>query len=256
MKESENIFDKLKELAGKVNGKFNILENEIDINIQMEYFKYSQKVKEELDEENIISKAENLFLEDTSLADKQHLLSQLASIGEVKAYRILEKYNKNPDLTLKNWSILAFQESKMLLEGSLLNENQVFISTGLGGKASNLRYFIVLFNKSDQEFNATQQKLITSEFEFAFSKNNSSIEEVTFVKNFSTLTVLIPLSIAIQDLLQTAIDECNTLGDFIKEDFIVTNVKKLSNEEIDHFIKNKFIEGFERPEDINDIELL
>ncbi len=40
--------------------------------------------------------------------------------------------------------MLAFQENKMLLESSLLDENQILISTGLGGKGMKLRYFTVM----------------------------------------------------------------------------------------------------------------
>jgi len=41
----DNLFDKLKEMTGKFPEKFSILEQQIDIKVQMEYFKYSKKAK-------------------------------------------------------------------------------------------------------------------------------------------------------------------------------------------------------------------
>ncbi|NOZ45877.1 MAG: hypothetical protein GXO79_03755, partial [Chlorobi bacterium] len=156
--EGENIFDKLRELASQLDGNFNILENVIDVNVQMEYFKYSRNVKKDIDAKSILSKINNLFNENISISDKKHLLSQLASLDDVKAFRAIEKYMKNSDELLHDWALMAYQESKMLLESSLLDESQVFISTGLGGKGTKLRYFIVLFSKSGKQFNKVQQK--------------------------------------------------------------------------------------------------
>ena len=49
----------------------------------------------------------------------------------------------------------------------LLDEHQVFISTGLGGKGKKLRYYVVFLNKkTDEMLNATQQKLLKDELIF------------------------------------------------------------------------------------------
>ena len=58
----------------------------------------------------------------------------MAAIDDVGAYRSIEKYSKNADDELKHWSLLALQESRMLLQSKLLDQSQIFISTGLGGE--------------------------------------------------------------------------------------------------------------------------
>jgi hypothetical protein len=251
MSENENIFDKLRELAGGIKGNFNILEDQVDVHIQMEYFTYSRKVKKKLDRELVLTNADQLFQDQKSLADKKHLLSQLASIDDVSAFRTIEKYANNPDNLLKSWAKLALQESKMQLESTLLDENQIIISTGLGGKGTNLRYFIVLFSENNKSFTDLHQKIIKNEFESELSKNNSIIEEIEYGTNYASLLALMPITTIIHNILKNAVNECNIYGNFVKENFIITNVKKLTEAEINEFIEKNKISGLE---DLNETE--
>jgi len=254
MNDAENIFDKLRELSGKIKGNFNILEDQVDINVQMEYFKYAKEVKKDLDAEAIIEKKDDLFNEVKAISEKKHLISQLASIDNVSAFRTIEKYLKNPDTILKDWALMAFQESKMLLESSLLDENQIFISTGLGGKGTKLRYFVVLFSNSDESFNDFQQRIIKNEFEFVLTKSDAEIEEISFKDNFASIMVLVPINSILQTIFENAIEISNEYGNFIKKDFIITNVKKLSKAEIVEFIEKNKISGISDQSTIDTID--
>jgi hypothetical protein len=40
-------------------------------------------------------------------------------------------------------------------------------------------------------------------------------------------------------MLKESIRECNVYGNFLRSNFIITNVKELSEEEIDHYLKNQ-----------------
>jgi hypothetical protein len=51
------------------------------------------------------------------------------------------------------------------------------------------------------------------------------------------MLVLIPLQITIKDFFKEGIDECNQYGNFLKSNFLVTNVKQLTAEEIDEFLR-------------------
>ncbi len=51
--------------------------------------------------------------------------------------------------------------------------------------------------------------------------------------------LLIPMHISLKEVFKEAIDECNKYGDFLNDDFIVTNVKTLSFEEIKDFLENQ-----------------
>ena len=236
--EREEVFRKILDLYGKMPENFNILQNQIDLSVQVEYFEYSRRVKKKLNPEEIITNKERLFLPGITKREKKFLLAKLASVEDVSAFRTIEKYTQSVDNEeLKDWAALAYLESKMFLESTFLNESQVFISTGLGGKGSKLRYFVVITSKSGSYFSDIQKKIIKSEFEFSLGKNNSELEEISFSDSFATLLVLIPLNIPINDVFETAVKECNEFGNFLTDDFIVTNVKAMTNQEIVKFLE-------------------
>jgi hypothetical protein len=237
--ENENIYDKIRELLGNSPATFNILEERIDIDLQMQYFEVSKGVKEGLDEKNIMRKKEDIF--DLTIPEKIRMarFAELASLENVDAYRTIERYVRSNLNVLKEWAVLALQESRMLLESRLLDENQVFISTGLGGKGTKLRYFVVLLLKPGKDFSDLNRKIINTEVGIVLQKYQGEIEKIEFKGNFATLMVIIPLEVPIKQVFKESIKECNLYGNFLKPNFIVTNVKELSKYEIDEFLKNQ-----------------
>ena len=234
--EGENIYEKIKEIFGESPGTLSILEEKVDIDLQMEYFEYSKAVKKDLDEKSVLEQMNEIYNAEWTGEQKRRLFASLASTENVEAYRFIEKYLKEGHPENRNWAILALQESRMLLESKLLDENQVFISTGLGGKGSKLRYFVVLIRKEADGFPDLQRKIIRNEFEITLKKYNAEIENVDFVENYATMLVIIPLRVALKEMFREAIRECNQFGDFLKSNFIVTNVRELGLEEIEEFL--------------------
>lgn len=232
----ENLYDKLQEFLGKLQGNYNVLEEQINIDVQMEYFESSKEIRNSVDAVDTLNTSDNLFNESVSIEDKKTLLVRLASIGKVEAFRTLERYNINPDPELKDWSTLAMQESRMHLESTFLDENQVFISTGLGGKGKKLRYFIVFLAKDEIVLDDFQKKIVENEVAYIFRKSNSEIEEIKSSGSFIIMKALIPIPVAIQEVLEEAIAECNQYGNFLQTNFIITNVKELSFEEIGNIL--------------------
>lgn len=234
--DDDNIYDKINDYLGKIPDNFNILEEQIEIELQMKYFEFSKEIKDNLDVEKILNSMDRLFSDDVPVEEKKTILVQLASIDKVEAYRSIERYLKKPEKELKDWAVLALQESRMLLETMFLDESQIFISTGMGGKGSKLRYFIVLISNSKTNFTDTQKKLIKSELEFFLKKQNAEIEEISFTGKLSTILALIPINVSIKGVFREAINECNQYGNFLKEDFVITNVKSLSINEINDIL--------------------
>ena len=231
--EGDNIYDKILELFGRIPENYSILEEQIDIKTQMAYFERSKKVKmNRPDKSETLSKKELLFDDNIALSEKMDILTELANHDDVEAFRVIEKYLKNCPLEIKDWTTLALQESRMTLESSLLDENQVIISTGLGGKGKKLRYFTVLSSRSEKPFSDLQKKLIEKELNFSIKKQDGEIEKIEFHENYSTFLAIVPLNVSIKDLVNRAIEECNQIGDFINQKFILTNVKVLSIDEI------------------------
>ncbi len=241
MKPEENIYDTLMKMFGKIPKNVNILEEQIGIDTQMSYFEISQKYKKnEPKDEDIEALKAKLNDHSTSKKEKKEILAELANSDSIDAYRVIENFNKEADGSMKDWSVLALQESRTLIESYLLNEDQIIISTGLGGKDNKLRYFLAFSTKNNQNFTELQQRLLTKELEFAFKNNDGEIEKLEFSTRFCTLTALLPISISTQKIIDDVIDECNQIGNFLEKRFIVTNVNVLSLEEISgHWDTNK-----------------
>ncbi len=250
MEEHENIYDKIRELFGAVPGQFSVLEEQIDIDLQMKYFEFSREMKIDLEPDRVMNESENLFKEEIGHDDKKELLAKLASVERVEAFRTIERFLHNPPEGLKEWGILAFQESKMLLESKLLDENQVFISTGLGGKGDKLRYFVVLIANMDEAFSDSQKMIIRNEFELILRKYDAEVEHFEFSGTLATIKAVVPMNVTIKSVFEEAIEECNEYGNFLIPNFIITNVKELSFDEIRDFLNKQRRDREEAEEDI------
>ena len=121
-----------------------------------------------------------------------------------------------------------------------------------------LRYFVALVGNNVNEFAPYQQHVIQSEFETALKNNRSDIESIEFQGKYAAMTVLIPLDVPCHQTLLDAVEECNLYGNFLKTDFLITNVKTLTFEEIDDFVAGKLEEMSSNNEidfdDIDDLE--
>lgn len=239
MKDSENLYDKIRELIGKEPGNLNIMEDYIDVDLQAEYFEYSKKVAGQFDESWAIDQIDMLFDPDYPNDAKKQLLARLATTSDVKAYRAIESYASEPDQGMREWGQLALQESRMHLESHLLEENQVFISTGLGGRDNKLRYFVILISRGRKMLNDFQIEIVGKEFPYALKKYDGEVEEFETSGYLAAFMLLLPIQHAVKDVFSEGITECNQYGDFLRENCIVTNVKKLSFREVEDFIEKR-----------------
>lgn len=230
--DDEFIYKKIQDALRGIPENFNILEEQIDIQLQAEYFEFARKFREGKSVKRYLKQKDKLFDAETEAKNKKKILMALASSAEVEDFRTIERYLQNPDKDLKEWAILALQESRMLLQSSLLDEQQVFISTGLGGKGQKLRYFVVFLNKSGVQLSTMQKKILNDELQYALEQNDGELEEMNSMIDFTTAMVVLPITSPLKDLFQGVVDECNQYGDFLQEDMVITNVKRLNAVEI------------------------
>ncbi len=237
--EEESFYRNLQQALDELPENFTILEEQVDVTVQMSYYNLSSRIKKQGIPENYEDYMELVFDPAISLKEKKKMLATLASVDEVFAFRALEKYMKEPDPGLRDWAILALQESRMRLQSSLLDEQQVFISTGLGGKGKKLRYFIVFLNSDGTiPLNKVQQKLLRTEVAFALEKKDGEVESFDFMEGYSACTAILPLKADLGTIFHDIITECNQYGSFLQEDLVITNVRKLRKREI-----RKMLEG-------------
>jgi len=239
MQEHENLYEKIQEILGGTSGNLKILEQQIDMDLQVEYYECSRKLRNELDESWAYEHMQYLIEPGYSQDVKKDILARMASIENVECYRAIESYIDIAEESLKDWALLALNESRMQLESEIMEENQVFISTGLGGRQQKLRYFVVLISRANADLTQTHQMVIQNEFEFILNKFDAEVEELNFSGYLATILLLLPMNYSLKKVFQEAINECNQYGDFLKDDFIVTNVKTLSFKEIKELLKDK-----------------
>lgn len=237
----DDIYNQLKKLLAESGGKFNILEEQIDIDLQVAFFEMINTVKKEntdREKEDLAELENKLNANDTVVSEKKQILVTLSSIkDDPEAYRIIERFVATKNKDINSWATLALQHSRINLESHFLDEQQIFISTGLGGKHEKLRYFIVCKLNENVQFSEAQKKIVETEFEHIFTKYHSVVEKINHFKNYFTILGLIPIDVSLNEVIKAAIDESNTYGDFIHSKFLVTNVKILQQSEIEKQFK-------------------
>jgi hypothetical protein len=239
MEEHENLFEKIQEILGGTPGNLKILEHQIDMDLQVEYYECSRKMNQEFDESWGFDHMQYLEEPGYSLDVKKEILARLATIEDASCFRAIQSCANSANELLKDWAILALNESRMHLESNIMEENQVYISTGLGGREHKLRYFVALISQNHAEINRTQQMVIKNEFDDVLSRYDAELEEIRFSGYLATILLLLPMNYSLKQVFSEAINECNQYGQFLNEDFIVTNVKTLSFQEITRFLERK-----------------
>ena len=252
---AKNFYRNINQVFDGLPENFSILEEQIDIEVQMKYFDFARKIRSSSRKNNCFDNRDELFLEETSFERRLEILVTIAAIDDVKAFRTIEKFVKESSGEIYQWAVLAMQESRMLLQSSLLDEQQVFISTGLGGRGQKLRYYVVFINRQpDGILNRTQQKLLKEELLAELKLNDGEFESIDFTEGFSSAVVMLPLQTDLKSAFRNIIDECNQYGDFLNDDMILTNVKMLSRNEITEMLRSGQVSDFDDAGEWTDFE--
>ena len=221
----------------------NILEEEVDLTVQKEYFKIVHELnstprKYEQLSSQYLEEINNLFDETIDDEIKKRMLVVLASIDDISVYRTIESLSKS-NTPLKKWAIIAHQHSRMLIQSALMDDPGIFISTGLGGQNGMLRYFCIFLYRNLGTLLEFQHQIIYNEMTTALKPCKGVLEQLDFFEDYCTLLLLLPLNADLKSIFEKTIDECNLYGNFLHENMIITNIKKLSAEEIQSILRKK-----------------
>lgn len=235
-KKSEKKIEDISQLLAMAGANLNILEEEVDIAVQKQYFATQESLSKSPEDyqntcKQYVENINDLFDDAVDEEIKKRMLVILATIDDVSIYRAIENFSKL-ETPLKKWSVIALQQSRMLIQSTLLDDPGVFISTGLGGQGLLLRYFCVFVNKHAGELEDFQRSIVKNETEAAILPLKGVIEQIDFTDAYTTMIILLPIDTDLQPLFTTIIDECNQYGNFLHENMIITNVKKLDDTEI------------------------
>ncbi len=230
--DEEKILRYINSLFGENKGKISLIQEPIDVKLQLEYLKYSSKIEHDFIFEDIIIESEKLFNNEENIDTKKDILVKLASFDKPEAFRCIEKYCKNPDSEVESWAKIALNESRSVIESSLLDTAPVVISTGMGGKGTNFRFFVAFSHKKKACFTLSQQDIIEKEVTFQITQNNGELESIEFEKELVGIIINISFDSSLKNIFDSIVGECNLFGNFISKSYLITNLKKLSFDEI------------------------
>lgn len=241
MSDHDDLLAKLRQTLNEQGiDSFHILEDLVPIEEQMAYFRYFDRLRREnspflRDDEVAI-----LFSPDASIERKKRSLTLLASIPDVGAYRSIETYHSNPpEPELSHWSSMALVSSRIVLSSDLSGHQQIYISSGLGGQDKKLRFFALFTTVDRQHLTDLQREMVEREFTFQLQKADILIEKFEIKENYFTILMLFPFNKDVKSSLNEAITECNQYGNFLDDKFLFTNVKVLSEKEIESILEKK-----------------
>jgi hypothetical protein len=222
----------------KVLDSFIPVDEPIDLSTQEEYLSFSETIDlDNVGYEEVLTASDTLFYKDTPVESKKRILIRLAHLGTPESCGILEKYLKSPEVNLKDWALLSLKECRMFLESVLLKQEGGFVSTGLGGKGNKLRYYFVVSSNGSLSFSETRKNTLKRAFETVSHKYRSEIEEINFESTYAIMGMLIPMDIAVGEIIEEGISECNKISEFLFLDYYVTNVGKPTYKEISNYLE-------------------
>jgi len=226
------------ENSKNVLDSFVLIDKPIDLSTQEEYLSFSETMDfDNVDYEEVLMESDRLFDKHTPIELKKKILILLAHLGSPESCRRLEKYLKVSDRNLRDWALLSLKECRTFLESVLLQEESGFISTGLGGKDNKLRYYFIVSSKDGLPLSETHRNTLKIGFEKISHKYKSEIEETNFEATYGMIGILIPMDVAVGEVIEGGISECNKTSEFLFHHYYVTNVKKPTNEEISKYFE-------------------
>lgn len=220
---------------------FHILEDLVPVEVQMEYFRYFERLRRENEPFMRDEEVSLLFSPDATIERKKRSLTLLASIPDVSAYRSIETYHSSPlEPELTHWSSMALVSSRIILSSYLSGQQQVYISSGLGGHGKKLRFFAVFTTTERQPFTDLQREIVTREFSFQLEQADVVIEKFETKENYFTIQLLFTFDKDAKSILDAAVHECNQYGNFLDTKYLFTNVKVLNDREIESLLAKRW----------------
>ncbi|MDR1021763.1 MAG: hypothetical protein LBL94_00565 [Prevotellaceae bacterium] len=218
--------------------KVKVINLQVDMKIQMEYFELLSEVFQGRNAEALaVIPKENAFNLNLPLDYRKRMLAWLSSSEEVDMLRELEQYEKNCPDDVKGFVSMCVYQCRTNLESALLGEHHAVVASGMGGEGNKVRYFAALITLSGEAWNTTEQHLLREELKLASKALDAVVEQLEFSGKYAKMLILAPITLSPVAVIHSAKDASNALGDFISPQEVVTNVARLSDEELDGILK-------------------
>ncbi len=229
--------EQIQDFLESIPNDFDVLEKAVPRSVQKEYIDLSKKFIRWDKPKTILGRSQNLFDQQTDIQVKKKILIELAHLGTVESYMAIERFLRQAEKKLEAWAVLALRECRMLLESDLLEEKKGFISTGLGGKDNRIRYCFVIGSNDGMSFRKRHRDIIHDQFKRACAGLDSVLEKIFFQKNYFNATILVSMSVAVGNLIERGIENCNKEEPCLEFHYYVTNVSPPTEKDIEEYHK-------------------
>jgi hypothetical protein len=230
---NSEIGDQASEVFHHTPDRWPVAKEGVSPSVAQEYVAYSTRLDySRYSEGDVEKRSQSLFNPDTPGEEKKEALVILAHRGAVKSYRTLERFLETAEGELEEWGILALEECRGFLEGSLLDRDVGVVMTGLGGEGERLRYFFLVRSKDDVALTDFQKEAVKRAFSTICGRYDSLLEVIEVKRDHVMAKVLVPMDVAVGKVVEGGIEESNTFGGFLDPDYYVTNVEIPSEVEV------------------------
>lgn len=213
--------------------KFRVIDLQLSLDTQLEFMEKMSKLGEvEMDADFFTKNKETLFNPEAPLEERKWLLVRLALMDDVEIMRDMERYVESCPDDVKDFALLAAYHSKLFLEASLLDENHIVVTSGLGGNGERMRFFVALISLNRKPFTEVQQQVIRKEVDYQVRQGGVVVESVTFEGAYAKILALVPMRANVRRLFGQGVNACNELGEFLDRNMVISSVKLLSVEEL------------------------
>lgn len=150
-----------------------------------------------------------------------------------------------PDQTVGNHSVTTISNADSIQPAGRID--RVRIHRPRRSRHAVTLFLCLYWPTRGSRYNLSSGIIVKKETELVVTKSQGEIEQFEHFEKYVTFILLLPIEANLKEIFNSIIDECNTYGNFLSENIIITNVKKLSIEEIDDFLKSKSPKHKSRP---------
>ncbi len=224
------------EIGKHLTGQIHQLDEAIPLAVQKNYFRNSALIRHERFQvtSEYIAFAKEQFDRYTEIEPERlmNYLSHLAIGGNIEAMRLIESFQPQEPEVLHQWAMMALFEARIGVVTYLVDEQQIAITSGLGGRNGMMRMEALIYQHSLEPLKEYERKLIEEEFKLTIEREGGETETILFGDNYAHLRFLLPLQHKLKVLFKSFIENCNQYGGFLSSNFYVTNMAPINQEEI------------------------
>jgi hypothetical protein len=128
-------------------------------------------------------------------------------------------------------------------EGGDLFDGETFVATALGGDGKRMRCYFAIHTTDGGSFSKKAQVAVAGASSKADERCDAVTEDIEYGEGYALIRVLVPLTIAPAEYIETVIDACSR-GANLAHDYLANNVFKPDPEDIALWLRGETPPGF------------